>query len=157
MLPGYAQRLAALRVERGMNSCVLAVAAGLQDHMVLDHEAERKTPTLSTLIALAKVLCVPPGLLAFGERAVPGAADPGPETTFAARLRGARQRSGDAWNAIAKRAGSTRGLLLKWEAGQVDWPGIYAEHVLAVARALAVCPRWLAFGELPPARVEPKP
>lgn len=154
MLPGYAERLLALRTAANLAPCVLSGLAGLHDHTVLEHEAERKSPDLGGILALAGALSVPAGVLAFGERA---AGEPGPvrglpegaAATFTGRLRAARERLGLSLSALGTRSGVRQNVLSQWELGAVDWRGLSAERLLKVALALAVCPRWLAYGELP--------
>ena len=65
-LPGFAQRLRRLRIERGLSQEALADLAQLDRTYVSSCEAGRRNVTLRTICRLAGALQVDPGVLVSG-------------------------------------------------------------------------------------------
>ncbi len=64
-------------------------------------------------------------------------------STLAGRLASTRSEKGYSMEELARKAGTTRGVIQAAELGNVALP----RPIVAIAKALEVTPAWLAFGE----------
>ncbi len=143
-------RLRRLRTAAGLSAIRLSQAAGLRPKAVSQYEAGQAVPRLGTILQLAAVLKVDAGVLGFGEGGVPGATCGPPDDRglagLPARLRLARTLAGISVLVLARRSEVLNTALGPWELGAVDPAELLPDAVGRVARALGVCPAWLAFG-----------
>lgn len=143
----FPERLRRSRKGVRLTASGLSLAAGINKNAVSGLEGRESLPRLPTVEQLARVLRVSPGWLAYGlgEAEAPAAQDPPRCAGLRDRLRDAAAERDLSLREVARRADAGEGVAVAVARGTL--PSIATLEDLA--RALAVSPAWLAFGEGP--------
>ena len=142
---GLPSRLRRMRRARQITPSALGPKVGLDRHVAAYIESGNRVPTVGTLTRLASVLGVAAGWLAYGlgDQVVSGA--PSTMDGMGSRLTAARTERGETKAALARAVGLSPSTVADIENGAQTGVDVLE----ALAKALAVSPAWLAFGEGP--------
>ncbi len=140
---GLALRLKKARRESGLKRLHLAAKAGLARATGRTIETGNRLPTVGTIVSLAGALDVSASWLAYGigDMHIDGA--PATCDGMGARLQQLRVEQGHTKAALARLVGLSPSTVADIEYGAQT--GV--EVIEALAKALCICPAWLAFNQ----------
>ena len=142
---GLPQRLRTARKAAGIAVTAVATRAGLSAKVAQLIEAGA-VPRVDVVEALARVLHVSPGWLAYGFEQAPNEAEPVQHRGVGQRLRAAREAAGVTRAELGRAAATSGTVVLNVEEGRSRKSPSIAT-IEALADALSLSPAWLAFGE----------